>query len=218
MKCCNVPFARREVNGTTLDSETLEGNEVRNMQTNYSKLSIAVALVIAGSFLMIPVQAMAPECHSDQRQLQNNVGMNFGGKTVLAQTFVPSAAGLRLCKVKVTIRKNVAAGGAVTLRLLNAAFGPVADPVTIPVIPMGVSVQVFDLGCDDAPLGAAQYAIQLESPNSPLGAYSWRGAGGNPYARPANSGKGWRNLNAGNPANWNNLGLWDFAFDIYVCD
>lgn len=187
------------------------------MKATYSKLSIAVVFVIAASFLMIPVHATPAECRSDQRQLQNNVGMNFGGKTVLAQTFVPSAAGLRVCKVKVTIRKNIAGAGPVTLRLLNAAFGQAAEAVTIGPIPMGISVQVFDLGCDDAPLGAAQYAIQLESPNSPPGAYSWRGSAGNPYVQPANSGKGWRNFTAGNPANWTNLGLWDFTFDIYVC-
>jgi hypothetical protein len=190
------------------------------MQAKYSKLSVSAAFVIAVSFVLIPVHASPVDCHSDQRQLQNNAGIGFGGKTVLAQTFVPSVPGLHVCKVKVNIRKNVAGAGPVTLRLLNAAFGPVADPVTIPGIgiPMGGSVQVFDLGCDDAPLGAGRYAIQLESPDSALGDYSWRGAGGNPYVQPANAGRGWRNFTAGNPANWNNLGPWDFAFDVYVCN
>lgn len=188
------------------------------MQSKYSKLSVGVAFVIAASFVLIPVHAKPADCHSDQRQLQNNAGIGFGGKTVLAQTFVLSAPGLHVCKVKVTIRKNVAGAGPVTLKLLNAAFGPVTGPVVIPVIPMGVSVQLFDLGCLGPALGAGPYAIQLESPGSAPGAYSWRGAGGNPYVQPANSGRGWRNFAAGNPANWNNLGLWDFAFDIYVCD
>ena len=188
------------------------------MQTKYSKFCIGVAFVIAMSFVMFPVHAAPVDCHSDQRQRQNNAGIGFGGKTVLAQTFVPSAPGLHVCRVKVTIRKNVAAAGPVTLRLLNAGFGPVADPVTIAGIPLGVSVQVFELDCHDAPLGAGRYAIQLESPDSAAGDYSWSGAGGNPYVQPANGGRGWRNFTAGNQANWNNLGLWDFAFDIYVCD
>ena len=189
------------------------------MKANFSKLSIVVAFVIAASLVILPAHVTAQDCHSDQRQLQNNAGVGFGARTVLAQTFVPSAPGLRVCKVKVTIRKNVAGADPVTLKLLNAAWGPAADPVTIPgvAIPMGVSVQLFDLGCDGAPLGGGRYVIQLESPGSAPGAYSWRGAGGNPYARPANGGRGWQNLNAGNPANWNSLGLWDFAFDIYVC-
>ena len=192
----------------------------KSMKATYSKLTIAVVFVIAASFVLMPVHANPVDCHSDQRQLQNNAGLGFGGRTVLAQTFVPSAPGLRVCKVKVTIRKNVAGAGPLTLRLLNAAFGPVANPVTIPAaaIPMGVSVQLFELDCHGAPLGGGRYVIQLESPDSAAGAYSWRGAGGNPYVQPANGGRGWRNLNAGNPANWNSLGLWDFAFDIYVCD
>lgn len=188
------------------------------MEAKYSKLSISVAFVIAVSLVMIPVHATPVDCHSDQRQLQNNAGIGFGGKTVLAQTFVPSVPGLRVCKVKVYIRKNVAGAGPVTLKLLNAGFGQVANPVIIAGIPMGVSVQVFDFGCNGAPLGAGRYAIQLESPDSAPGDYSWRGAGGNPYVQPANSGRGWRNFTAGNQANWNNLGQWDFAFDIYVCD
>lgn len=190
------------------------------MKTKYSKLSIGVVFVIAASLSVIPFRTIAAECHSDQRQGQNNGGVAFGGKTVLAQTFVPSAPGQRVCKVKVTIRKNVAAAGAVTLRLLNPAFGPVADPVTIPAaaIPIGTSVQLFDLGCDDAPLGAGPYAIQLESRNSAPAAYAWRGSGGNPYVQPANGGKGWRNLNGGNPANWTSQALWDFTFDIFLCD
>lgn len=188
------------------------------MQTKYSKFCIGVAFVIAMSFVMFPVHAAPVDCHSDQRQRQNNAGIGFGGKTVLAQTFVPSAPGLHVCRVKVTIRKNVAAAGPVTLRLLNAGFGPVADPVTIAGIPLGVSVQVFELDCHDAPLGAGRYAIQLESPDSAAGDYSWSGTGGNPYVQPANGGRGWRNFTAGNQANWNSLGMWDFAFDIYVCD
>ena len=78
------------------------------MKTKVSKLSIGVALLITGSFLILPVHATPAECHSDQRQPQNNGGVAFGAKTVLGQTFVLSAPGLRVCKVKVTIRKNVA--------------------------------------------------------------------------------------------------------------
>ena len=186
------------------------------MKATYSKLSAGVALLIAWCFMIMPVHAMAPDCHSDQRQLQSQAGVGFGGKNVVAQTFVLSEAGLRVCKVKVTIRKNVANAGAVTLRLLNAGFAPMSDPVTIAGagIPMGISTQVFELGCDHAALGAGRFAIQLESRDSPPAAYSWRGAGGNPYVQPANGGRGWSKVGGGN---WNNLGLWDFAFDIYVC-
>lgn len=189
------------------------------MRSKYSKLSFGVALAVVASFLMIPVHAMAPDCRSDQRQLQNNVGIGFGGKTLLAQTFVPGAPGHRLCKVKVTIRKNAAAAGALTLRLLQPGFGPMADPITIPgpAIPLGVSVQLFDFGCHTAPLAGAFHGIQLESPTSVVGDYSWRGAAGDPYVKPGNGGRGWRNMNGG-AGNWNNLGLWDFAFDVYMCD
>lgn len=189
------------------------------MTTKASKLSIGVALLISASFFLIPVHATPAECHSDQRQPQNNGGVAFGARTVLGQTFVLSAPGLRVCKVKVTIRKNIAVAEAVTLRLLNAGFAPIAAPVTIAGvdIPVGTSVQLFDLGCGGAPLGGGRYLIELESPKSAAAAYAWRGSGGNPYVQPGNDGKGWRNLNGGNPANWTNQALWDFTFEILVC-
>jgi hypothetical protein len=94
-----------------------------------------------------------------------------------------------------------------------------ADPVTIApaAIPMGVSVQLFDFGCNDAPLNGAFHAIQLESHSSAAGAYSWRGSGGNPYVQLGKGGRGWRNVNGG-AGDWDNLGLWDFAFEVYMCD
>src|SRR5512143_3652046 len=112
------------------------------MKIKHAKLKIATAFAIAASFLILPAHATAAECHSDQRQLLNQAAVVFGGKTVLGQTFVPSVPGHRVCKVKVTIRKNVAGAGALTLRLLTPAFGAMADPVTIAAagIPMGASV------------------------------------------------------------------------------
>ena len=192
------------------------------MKTKYSKLGVVVAFAMAVSLLMLrmPSAATAADCHLDQRQQQNRGEILFGGKTYLAQSFVPGAPGHQICRVKVTIRRIGAAPGPLTLRVLTPAFGAMADPVTIPpaAIPMGVSVQLFDFGCNDAPLNGAFHVLQLESPNSHIGDYAWRGAGANPYAQPGNSGRGWRNVNSGAPANWSSLGQWDFAFEVHTCN
>jgi hypothetical protein len=190
------------------------------MKGKYSKLTVAIALATALSFAILPLSATAQRCPLDQGQVQNQGEILFGGKTYLAQTFVPSALGRRVCNIKVTIRKINTKAGPLTLRLLNPAFGPMADPVTIApaAIPMGVSVQLFDFGCNDAPLNGDFHAIQLESPNSRPGDYAWRGAGGNPYAKPGNGGKGWRNLNAGVGGSWSSLGMWDYTFEVHMCD
>lgn len=163
---------------------------------------------------------MAAECHLDQRQTRSPGVVQFGGRVMLGQTFIPAVAGQRVCRIKVTITKNMPAGAAVTLRLVGANFAPLDQAVTIPggAIPMGTSVQLFDFGCNGAPLaGLPFYGLQLESPTSPFGAYSWKGAAGNPYVKPGNGGSGWRNANAGE-GQWNNLGGWDYAFEIYMCD
>ena len=115
------------------------------------------------------------------------------------------------------ITRNMVAAGNLTLHLLRSNFAELDAPVTIPAPPMGTSVQVFNFGCNGAALaGNPFYGLKLESPDSPFGAYSWRGVGGNPYARPGPGGRGWRNVNAG-AGNWTNLGAWDYAFqDLHV--
>jgi hypothetical protein len=119
----------------------------------------------------------------------------------------------------VLISKNFAGAENLTLRLMSSNLTPLDAAVTIPggPIPMGNSVQLFDFGCNGAPLaGMPFYGLRLESPNSPPGAYSWQGAANNPYVKPGNGGRGWRNLNGG-AGNWTSLGGWDYAFDIYMC-
>lgn len=190
------------------------------MKIKPRKLNIAIAFAVAASFVILPVRASAQQCHMDQRQMQNQGEILFGGKTYLAQSFVPSAPGQRICRVKVTIRKITPQARALTLRLLTPGFGPMADPVTIgpAAIPLGISVQLFEFGCNDAPLNGAFHLLQLESPTSRVGDYAWRGAGVNPYVQPANGGRGWRNIDSGAPAQWNSLGQWDFAFETHMCD
>lgn len=190
------------------------------MKKDYKKLSMTLMLAIA-TFVALTISPFTVQagngCNSDQQQLQNNGAILFGGSTVLGQTFVPSVAGMRICKVKLMIRKNVAAGDDLRLHILRSDFTPLDAPVTIPGvdIPMGDSVQLFDFGCNGAPLiGSPFYGLKLESPGSPLGAYSWRGNAGNPYI----GGIGWRNVNNGAAGKWNNLGGWDYAFQIYLCD
>lgn len=194
------------------------------MKSTNSKLSIAAAFSIIASFVLLlalPATTLADnECRVDQTQLQHPGAILFGGRTFLGQTFVPSAPGHHVCQVKVMIRKNVAAAGNLTLHILRSNFIELDAAVTIPggAIPMGNSVQVFDLGCNGAVLaGMPFYGLKLESPTSPAGAYSWQGSGGNLYVRPGADVKGWRNFDGGN-GHWNGLGAWDYAFEIYMCN
>ncbi len=189
----------------------------------HSKLSTAVSLFTVASLALLlayPAPASADnECRLDQRQLQNAGAILFGARTVLGQTFIPAVPGQRVCRIKLRIRKNVAGAGNVTLRLVRSNFTPLDAAVTIPgaPIPMGNSVQLFDFGCNGAPLaGMPFYGLRLESPGSVMGAYSWQGMGNNPYVKPGNGGRGWRNLNAGD-GQWTSLGGWDYAFEIYMC-
>jgi hypothetical protein len=118
----------------------------------------------------------------------------------------------------VFISKNAAGAGNLTLHLLRSNFTELGA-VTIPgaPIPMGNSVQVFDFGCNGAALaGMPFYGLKLESPGSAFGAYSWRGIGGDVYAKPGNGGRAWRNMTAG-MGHWTNLGAFDYAFEIYMC-
>lgn len=193
------------------------------MRLKHSKLGIATILTIIASLAILPTAPASyaqNNCRPDQVQLMNQGAIMFGAKTVLAQTFIPNAQGHQVCQVKVIISKNMVAAGNLTLHLLRSNFAELDAPVTIPggPIPMGTSVQVFNFGCNGAALaGNPFYGLKLESPGSPFGAYSWRGVGGNPYARPGPGGRGWRNVNAG-AGNWTNLGAWDYAFQIYMCD
>jgi hypothetical protein len=194
------------------------------MTMNHSKLSIATTLTIITSLaLLLPFPDVASadnQCQLDQRQLVHQGAIPFGGPTVLGQTFIPAVPGHRICRVKVMITKNFAGADNVTLRVLGSNLAPLDASVTIPggPIPVGNSMQVFDFGCNGVPLAAMPfYGLRLESPNSPPGAYSWRGGANNPYIQPGNGGRGWRNLN-GKPGNWTSLGGWDYAFEIYMCD
>ncbi len=194
------------------------------MKSRKLKLSIATAITLIASFMLLLVQpatSLADNgCHLDQRQMQHPGAVGFGGKIVLGQTFVPSAPGQQVCQVKVFIRKNFGAAGDLTLHLLRSNFTELDAAVTIPggPIPVGNSVQAFDFGCNGAALaGMPFYGLKLEAPDSPVGAYSWLGAGGNLYARPGADVKGWRNLKSGAGA-WQSLGAWDYAFEIYTCN
>ncbi len=194
------------------------------MRTKHAKLYGATAFTIIASIVFLlgaPVTSHADNgCRPDQTQLQNQGGVLFGGRTVLGQTFSPSVPGHQVCRVKVVITKNVVGAGDVTLHLLRSNFAPLDAAITIPgaAIPMGTSVQVFDFGCNGAALGGMPfYGLKLESKASVMGAYSWRGIAGNVYERPGEGDKGWRNMNGG-AGQWTNLGGWDYAFQIYLCD
>lgn len=193
------------------------------MSLKHSKLSIATAFTIIASFALLfvlPGRASAEnQCHSDQKQLVHQGGIPLGGHTVLGQTFVPGAPGQRVCRIKLVINKNFAGAGNLTLRLVRSNFTPLDAGVTIPGIgiPMGTSVQLFEFGCNGAPLaGSPFYGLTLESPTSPAGAYSWLGVANDAYVKPGNGGRGWRNLNA-QGGKWASLGGWDYAFEIFMC-
>lgn len=178
-----------------------------------------LAILAIAVFLSIGVTVQANNCRLDQSQLGQTGAIAFGNNIVLGQTFVPSIQNRRVCKVKVSIRKNIAAAGDLKLTILNSQFGEL-DSATIDDadIPLGNSVQVFDFGCNGGILGGHPfYDLRLDSPTSPAGSYSWRGAANNPYIKPANQGKGWRNVNGGG-GTYQDLGGWDYAFQIYLCD
>lgn len=194
------------------------------MKMKQTKLSIATAFTIIASFVLLlalPAATLADNvCRLDQRQMQHPAAFLLGGGTVLGQTFIPSAPGHRVCQVKVMIQKNAGAAGDLTLHILRSNFTELDPSVTIPGgdIPMGNSVQAFDFGCNGAVLaGMPFYGLKLESPNSPMGAYSWQGSAGNLYNRPGADVRGWRNLNSGK-GKWESLGGWDYAFQIYMCN
>jgi hypothetical protein len=180
-----------------------------------SVLTIAAIAV----FLSIGFAVQADNCRLDQSQLAQTGAIAFGNNIVLGQTFVPSVQNRQVCKVKVSIRKNMEEAGDLKLTVLNSQFGEL-DSATIDGddIPLGNSVQLFDFGCNgDALDGHQFYGLKLESPTSVVGAYTWKGAAGNPYVQPANRGNGWRNTNGG-AGTWTNLGGFDYAFQIYLCD
>lgn len=198
-------------------------NRGKEMKQTHNSLRIATTLTILASLTLLvayPTSAFADnECRLDQRQLVHQGAIPLGGRTVLGQTFIPAALGHRICRIKLMITKNNAGAGNLTLRLLSSNLAPLDAAVSIPgaAIPMGNSVQLFDFGCNGAPLaGMPFFGLRLESPNSPPGSYSWQGVGNNPYVKPGNGGRGWRNLNAGG-GQWTALGGWDFAFEIYMC-
>jgi hypothetical protein len=222
------PSSVRQTTGTTGLSERtasflIAETRRRKMLVKSSSIVGATALTIIASLVLLVV---APESHADnacrpdQKQLQSPGLVLLGGQVVLAQSFIPSAPGHRVCRVKVFITRNAAAAGDLTLHVLRSNFTDLDAAVTIPAgaIPMGNSIQLFDFGCNGAVLaGMPFYSLKLESPGSQPGAYAWRGMGGNPYDKPGNAGRGWRNLKGGNGP-WTNLGGWDYAFEIYMCD
>ncbi len=195
------------------------------MSRTNSKLKGATAFAIVASIVFLLVATVKShannECRPDQTQLQNQAAIPFGGQTVLGQMFVPSVPGRQVCSVKVLISKNFAGAKNLTLRVVRPNFTEL-DSATIAGadIPMGNSVQVFNFGCNGAALvGMPFYGLKLESRDSAMGAYSWKGINGNVYNRPGEGDKGWRNMN-GAVGNWTSLaaGAWDFAFEIYLCD
>ncbi len=194
------------------------------MKMKQTKLSIATAFTIIASFVLLlalPATTLADNvCRLDQRQMQHPGAFLLGGRTVLGQTFIPSAPGHRVCQVKVMIQKNAFNADNLTLHIVGSNFAELDASVTIPggPIPMGNSVQVFDFGCNGVALaGRPFYGLKLESPGSAAGAYSWQGSAGNLYARPGADVRGFRNANGGK-GKWESLGAWDYAFEIYMCD
>lgn len=195
------------------------------MKKESSKLNGVTAFMIIASIVFLLVAPLTSQanndCRPDQTQLQNQAAIPFGGQTVLGQMFVPNVQGHQVCSVKVLISKNFAGAKNLTLHVVRPNFTEL-DVATIAGadIPMGNSVQVFNFGCNGAALvGMPFYGLKLESGSSPMGAYSWKGIGGNVYNRPGEGDKGWRNLNDG-VGSWTSLsaGAWDFVFEVYLCN
>ena len=82
------------------------------MSLKHSKLSIAHRIhhhcFLALLFAFPDSTSAANQCHSDQKQMLHQGAIAFGGHTVLGQTFIPSAPGHRVCRVKVIVNKNFA--------------------------------------------------------------------------------------------------------------
>ena len=104
-------------------------------------------------------------CVVDQSMVNFNGRQVFGGNTVLSQTFRPTA-NKAVCKVNVRIRKVVnrpSPAGDLVLSVRTMG-GVVLDSAVRPanLIPMGDSVQSFDLGCNGGVLVAGNlYRIVL---------------------------------------------------------
>ena len=183
-----------------------------------SKITSFIALQMIASILFTSSTVYAADCRLDQSQLIQNGQVMLGGQTVLGQTFVPSVQGQQVCRIKIAIRKNFGAAGDLKLTVMDSRFREL-DSASINglAIPLGNSTQVFEFGCDGQALaGHAFYGLKLDAAG-PLGGYAWKGAANDPYARPANRGQGWRNANGG-AGPWTDLGGWDYAFQIYLCD
>ena len=107
--------------------------------------------------------AYAPDaCVVDQRMIGFNGRQVLGGNTVLSQTFRPTV-NKRVCKVNVRINKLVnrpTPAGDLILSVRTMG-GVILDNAVRPanLIPMGVSVQSFDLGCNGGVLVAGNLWI-----------------------------------------------------------
>ncbi len=155
-------------------------------------------------------------CVVDQSMVNFNGRQVFGGSTVLSQTFRPTA-NKAVCKVNVRIRKVVnrpSPAGDLVLSVRTMG-GVVLDSAVRPanLIPMGDSVQSFDLGCNGGVLVAGNlYRIVLRERAGAMGDYAWYGHNGNLYA----AGVGQRKIGAG--AWMNAFGPnWDFYFRELRC-
>lgn len=161
--------------------------------------------------------AYAPDaCVVDQRMIGFNGRQVLGGNTVLSQTFRPTV-NKRVCKVNVRINKLVnrpTPAGDLILSVRTMG-GVILDNAVRPanLIPMGVSVQSFDLGCNGGVLVAGNlYRIVLRERAGAVGDYAWYGHNGNLYA----NGVGQRKVGAG--AWVNAFGPnWDFFFRELRC-
>lgn len=155
-------------------------------------------------------------CVVDQSMVNFNGRQVFGGNTVLSQTFRPTA-NKAVCKVNVRIRKVVnrpSPAGDLVLSVRTMG-GVVLDSAVRPanLIPMGDSVQSFDLGCNGGVLVAGNlYRIVLRERAGAMGDYAWYGHNGNLYA----NGIGQRQVGVAAWANVFGLG-WDFYFRELRC-
>jgi hypothetical protein len=161
--------------------------------------------------------AYAPNaCVVDQAMVNFNGRRVFGGNTVLAQTFRPTV-NKRVCKVNVRIHKliNRPTPAGDLILSVRTMGGVILDNAVRPanLIPMGVSVQSFDLGCNGGVLAAGNlYRIVLRERAGAVGDYAWYGHNGNLYA----NGIGQRKIGAGPWVNAFGQG-WDFYFRELRC-
>lgn len=161
--------------------------------------------------------AYAPDaCVVDQRMVLFNGRRVFGGNTVLSQTFRPTV-NKRVCRVAVRIRKVVnrpTPAGDLVLSVRTMG-GAVLDHAVRPanLIPMGDSIQVFNMGCNGGVLAAGNpYRLVLRERAGAVGDYAWYGHNGNLYA----NGIGQRKVGAGPWASVFGQG-WDFYFRELRC-